>query len=287
MIDAALVRQLIAAQFPGWADLPVRQVLPVGWDNRTFRLGEALLVRLPRAERYAAQVEKEQRWLPVLAAHLPVAVPVPVAMGRASDAFPWPWSVYGWIAGEAAGAAWIGDMWAFAQGVAAFLRALQRVETAGGPAPGAHNFHRGRRLAVYDGEVRAALTALVGQLDARAVLAVWDGAMAAEWVGAGVWVHGDVAAGNLLVRDGALAAVIDFGGLAVGDPACDLVIAWTLFEGAARGAFRDGVALDAGTWARARGWALWKALMTVTGEGKRAEEVEMAWRVIGAVLREA
>jgi aminoglycoside phosphotransferase (APT) family kinase protein len=146
--------------------------------------------------------------------------------------------------------------------VAEFLLALQRIDAAGGPRPGAQSFFRGAPPAHYDQETRQALARLDGHVDATACAAVWDAALASTWEGPDVWFHGDIAAGNLLVRDGRLAAVIDFGTSGVGDPACDLVIAWTMFDGASRAAFREVVGQDAGTWARARGWALWKALIT-------------------------
>ncbi|MGL5009163.1 MAG: phosphotransferase, partial [Paracoccaceae bacterium] len=149
---------------------------------------------------------------------------------------------------------------------------------------GAHNFYRGGDLRVYDAEAREAIAALAGRLDAGRAVAVWERALASAWQGAPVWVHGDVAAGNLLLRDGELAAVIDFGGLAVGDPACDLVGAWTMFDGAARLAFREEVGVDAGTWDRARGWALWKAVIVAAGVRGDAGDVARAWEVIEAVL---
>lgn len=283
-ITEDVVRQLVAAQFPHWAALPVRAVMPGGWDNRTFRLGDGLLVRLPSAERYVAQVEKEQRWLPVLGKGLPVAVPCPLGLGRASALFPWPWSVYGWIEGEAATATSHDQV--LARAVAGFLRALWAMETAGGPAPGAHNFERGGRLAVYDAETQAAIAAQPGRLDSGSALEIWERALGSVWQGPGVWVHGDLAAGNLLLRQGALAAVIDFGGLAVGDPACDLVIAWTLFEGEARAVFIKETGMDGATWHRARGWALWKAVIVASGLRADAADAVQAHRVFAALLAE-
>lgn len=262
-IDAALVRRLVTTQFPQWKDEPITPIEPGGWDNRTFRLGTTMSVRLPSAERYAAQVEKEHRWLPVLAPQLPLPIPVPLARGRPAFGYPWAWSVYGWIEGAIATHARVGTGVQCATALAAFLVALQRIDPAGGPAPGAHNFFRGGCLSVYDGETRSAIAALGGGVDASAAREVWNAARAVPFDGAPVWIHGDVSAANLLIRAGRLAAVIDFGSTGVGDPACDLTIAWTLFSAPARGAFRTGLPLDAATWARARGWALWKALITL------------------------
>jgi len=260
-IDAALAGRLVAAQFPQWAGLPIRPVAKGGWDNRTFHLGEHMAVRLPSHARYAAQVEKEQRWLPRLARDLPLPIPVALARGEPAEDYPWPWSVYGWLDGETASAGRIGDMPRIAADLAGFLAALQRIDATDGPIAGPHSFWRGGPLSTYDAETRTAIAALGDRIDARAVTAVWDAALAAAWDGLPVWVHGDVAAGNLLVRDGRLSAIIDFGCSCVGDPACDLAIAWTFFEGAAREAFRAALPLDPGTWARGRGWTLWKALI--------------------------
>lgn len=260
-IDVPLVRRLVAAQFPRWADLAVRPVEHDGWDNRTFRLGVDMSVRLPSAEGYVPQVAKEHRWLPVLAPHLPLPIPVPLATGVPGEGYPFPWSVYRWLDGEPAAVAGIGDPVVFATAVADFLVALRRVDPAGGPPPGQHSAFRGGPLTTYDGEVRSALRVLADRVDGAAALAVWEEALAAGWRGPPVWFHGDVAVGNLLVRGGRLAAVIDFGCSGVGDPACDTVVAWTLFDGAGREAFRAGLRVDDATWARGRGWALWKALI--------------------------
>jgi aminoglycoside phosphotransferase (APT) family kinase protein len=245
------------------AHLPIQPVEFDGWDNRTFRLGEELAVRLPSAEAYAAQVPKEHTWLPRLAPLLPLPIPAPLAMGRPAGGYPWHWSVYRWIEGEIATFARIADPYQFAFTLAQFLIALQRIEPQVGPPPGAHNFFRGGSLIVYDSETRRALSILDGVMDRRAATEVWETALETAWQGQPVWLHGDVSAGNLLVKDGRLSAVIDFGCSAVGDPACDLTIAWTLFSGQSREVFRTALPLDPGTWRRARGWALWKALITL------------------------
>lgn len=283
-IDAALVKRLIAAQFPQWSELPIKAVEPGGWDNRTFRLGERMIVRLPSAASYALQVEKEQHWLPRLAPQLPVPIPTPVAKGQPDSHFPWAWSVYDWLDGETMRDAPIGDLTAFATDVAAFLSALQKIDSTGGPLPGQHNFFRGAAPGVYDSETRQALAALRGKLDTVTATEVWETALASTWEKPPVWFHGDIAWGNLLLRDGRLCAVIDFGTSGIGDPACDLVIAWALFDGESRKAFRNGLQLDEATWARGRGWALWKALITVAGIDANQVEAEKSRRVIEAVL---
>ncbi|MCX5209067.1 aminoglycoside phosphotransferase family protein [Kitasatospora sp. NBC_00240] len=260
-IDAELVRRLIRAQFPQWGALPVRPVAVDGWDNRTYRLGDTMTVRLPTAAGYAPAVDKENRWLPVLAPSLPVPVPRILARGVPGEGYPFTWSVRGWLEGESADRGPIDDLPRFAVSVGEFLLALQRIEAADGPAAGAHSFHRGAPPAHYDEETRTALAALTGRVDTGRAAAVWQAALAAGWQGSPVWFHGDIGGGNLLVRDGKLAAVIDFGTSGVGDPACDLVIAWTMFSGDSREAFRATVGQDGAMWARARGWALWKALI--------------------------
>jgi aminoglycoside phosphotransferase (APT) family kinase protein len=287
-IDAALAARLVAAQFPQWAGLPVVPVEVDGWDNRTFRLGDTMTVRLPTAAGYVASIGKEHAWLPRLAPRLPLPIPVPLALGTPGEGYPWPWSVRRWIDGHIATPDRIGDLVAFARDLAAFLVALQGIDATGGPAAGAHCFHRGGSLAVYDGEMRAGVTALGGRVDAAAALDIWETALAATWTGPPTWFHGDVAYGNLLVdAAGRLSAVIDFGTCGVGDPACDLVISWTLLEGRSRETYRSLMPADDAMWARARGWALWKALITVDNpHAPPAARAESA-RVIDAVLAES
>lgn len=284
-IDADLVSRLVATQFPQWEDLAIKPVAAGGWDNRTFHLGDDMTVRLPSAAPYALQVEKEHRWLPRLAPLLPLPVPVPLAMGIPAENYPWHWSVYGWIEGETAKRERIASLSQFATDLAEFLVALQRIDATGGPAPGQHNFFRGGPLSVYDSETRKAIAALDGKIDTGTASAVWEAALASTWHGAPVWFHGDVSWGNLLVSKGRLSAVIDFGTSGVGDPACDLAIAWTLFEGDSRQVFRAGLPADAAMWARGRGWTLWKALITLAGHiDIDPVEVEKSRHVIDEVL---
>lgn len=284
-IDVPLVRQLIATQFPHWADLSIRPVASGGWDNRTFHLGDDMTVRLPSAEGYTPQVEKEQRWLPRLAPHLPLPIPVPLAQGSPGNGYPWHWSVYRWITGEPALYGRIDDLCAFAADLAHFLVALQRIDPSAGPLAGPHSFFRGASLLVYAAETLQAIAALDGEIDAETAAAVWDMACRSSWYRPPVWFHGDIAAGNLLVQDGRLSAVIDFGCSGVGDPACDLTIAWTFFSGTSREAFCAALPLDDATWARGRGWALWKALITlVEYRNTDLAKAEEARRVLSEVL---
>lgn len=282
-IDVSLARRLIDSQYPKWSQLPIAPVALDGWDNRTFRLGPELTIRLPTGDWYAQQVEKEQRWLPVLAPQLPLAIPTPVAKGEPDAGYPYPWSVYRWVDGEPAALADVADLDRFAATLASFLGALAAVDATAGPPPGQHNFFRGGPLATYEREALDAIDALGDAIPRDDVLRVWEDAMATAWDRDPVWFHGDVAAGNLLVRDGRLAAVLDFGSSGVGDPACDMVIAWTFLSGTSRDRFRTELGVDPATWSRGRGWALWKALITVAGDGRDAPR---ARRDIDVVLED-
>jgi aminoglycoside phosphotransferase (APT) family kinase protein len=287
-ITPSLVKSLIAEQFPQWADLPVTEVLPNGWDNRTFRLGDEMSVRLPSAERYIHQVQKEHDWLPKLAPHVSLPITTPIAIGEPGQGFPWQWAVNGWMEGETAATGHIADLPRFARSLAEFLKSLQHVDSANAPTPGP--FKRGGDVGYYDDESRQSIkileTGSLGDgLDIEAIAAVWDAALESKWTKSPVWIHGDVSLGNMLVKNGELSAVIDFGGICVGDPACDLAIAWTAFEGESRDAFRSAIDLDDATWARGAGWTLWKALITYSGLSEtNAIEAQSSRQTIERIL---
>ncbi|MBS0649403.1 MAG: aminoglycoside phosphotransferase family protein [Verrucomicrobia bacterium] len=285
IIDVPLVRRLVDHQFPQWKGLSIFPVAVSGWDNRTFHLGENMIVRMPSAAEYALQVEKEQKWLPKLAPSLPVSIPTPLAIGEPGESYPWKWSIYRWLEGESAASAPITDLSEFAVSLAHFLNALQSIDASGGPAPGLHSFYRGGSLSTYDAETRKAMLALSGQMDVDAITEVWVTALATSWNKTPVWVHGDVSEGNLLIKEGRLSSVIDFGQLAVGDPACDLAMTWTFFKGKSRQAFRQHLLLDDATWARGRGWALWKALIVAAGfKNPHNAESAKCWHIMDEVL---
>jgi len=287
VIDDTLVRRLVSSQVPRWAGLPIRAIEAQGWDNKSFRLGDQMIVRLPSAAEYAVQVEKEHRWLPRLAPRLPLQIPEPLAVGAPSHGYPWKWSVYRWIEGDATAPERVPDLPRFARDIAEFLAALQQIDPAEGPQPGPHNFYRGGPLETYDAETRQAIAILAREIDSVAATAVWDAGLKSNWSRAPVWLHGDMSAGNLLLREGRLSAVIDFGMLAIGDPACDLAIAWSLFSGDSREIFRRTLPLDSGTWARGRSWALWKALIVAAGLSEtNALETARCWRVIEEALED-
>ena len=230
-VDVALVRRLLATQFPQWAGLPLALVLPMGTDNALFRIGGEMVVRLPRREPASRTLTKERQWLPRLAPALPVPVPVPLGDGEPAAAYPFAWSIYRWIDGEPLTLAKISDFERFATDLARFVAALEAIDASGGPEPGEHNFFRGVALRHRDAATRAAISALGRAIDARAATAAWEAALEApEWTRPPVWIHGDLDARNLLVTEGRLGGVIDFGGLGVGDPACDVMVGWKVWR---------------------------------------------------------
>ncbi|MFE5407515.1 aminoglycoside phosphotransferase family protein [Microbacterium sp. NPDC056569] len=283
-IDERLVRELIAAQFPRWRHLPVQLVRHGGNDHRSFRLGEHLSVRLPAAAGYIPQVRKEQTWLPRLAAELPLPIPTVEGIGEPSVLFPAPWSVYGWIPGEPASVADVSDWARFASHLAAFLVRLRDVDATDAPSPGLHSAYRGGPPAHWDDEMGVLLTRVEGR-ERDLAMGIWRDALAAAFADAPVWFHGDVALANLLVVDGALGAVIDFGCSGAGDPACDTVFRWTARQAAAREQFQRDYAVDEATWARGRGWALWKGLIMITN--RPPGQAEFARHVLDQLFAEA
>jgi aminoglycoside phosphotransferase (APT) family kinase protein len=263
-MDVDIVGHLLADQFPQWADLPLARVVSAGTDNEIFRLGEGLAVRLPKVDWAVGQAEKEHRWLPRLAPHLPLSIPVPLALGEPGLGYPWPWAVCSWLHGDIAIPEHLADKSDAALALAGFITALQGIETADGPRSGRHNHGRGLPLAALDSRVRAALGELEGRIDVGAASRIWALALdAPEWTGAPVWLHGDLHAHNLLTDKGRLSAVIDFGLLGVGDPATDLMVAWKMFDAKARTDFRAMLRADGATWARARGWALYSGVIAL------------------------
>jgi aminoglycoside phosphotransferase (APT) family kinase protein len=285
IIDCTLLHSLIVTQFPQWKSLPIEPILPGGWDNKIFRLGVYMLARLPSATEYADQIKKEYKWLPRLAPLLPLSIPTPLAIGQPGNGYSWEWSVYSWIEGKTAASICINNLDDFAIELAQFLIALQQIDTTGGPLPGLHNFYRGGELLTYDAQTHQAVALLKDKIDTELAIEVWETALNSTWQHLPVWVHGDISAGNLIVQEGKLNAVIDFGGLAIGDPACDLTICWTFLDSKRRKIFREMLPLDAGTWARGRGWALWKSLIVASGLlNTNSIEASQCWYTIGQVL---
>jgi aminoglycoside phosphotransferase (APT) family kinase protein len=283
-ITIGLAERLVVSQFPRWAGLPLTPVAEEGVDNRTFRLGDDMSVRLPAAARYAHQVEKEHRWLPTLSLHLPLPIPKPLARGEPGLGYPWHWSIYRWLPGGAAGSEPIADLHSFAADLGSFLAALHGINPASGPPATDRNWFRARASA-RDEQTRVAITALDDAIDASTAYEVWEAARRAPEADSPAWIHGDVSASNLLVVDGHLSAVIDFGCSGIGDPAFDLEIAWELLSEESRATFREHLGLDDAAWARGRGWKLWAASRAlVDGLETGAEWVDWPRRVIAEVL---
>lgn len=261
--DVLLVRRLLTSQFPQWADLAIKPVRSTGTDKAIFRLGNDMSVRLPRIDWALDQVDKEHEWMPRIAPHLPLSIPTPLAKGKPDQGYPYNWSVYRWLEGENATIDQIVDPCQTATELAQFITALQQIDTTGGPLAAEHNL-RGVPLKTRDQVTRESIANLKGMIDTNVALAVWEETLQApEWSNKPVWFHGDLLIGNVLFNRGRLSAVIDFGGLGIGDPACDLMIAWSLFSGESRDVFREKLNFDDATWARGRGQALSQAVIFI------------------------
>ena len=254
-IDRALVERLVAAQFPHWADLPVRHASSAGTDNAMFRLGDTMVVRLPRIDWAAGSVEHEQTWLPVIGPLLPVATPTPLGLGEPMHGYPWRWSVYTWLDGANPTAEDLTE--SLVRSIADCLNAIHALDVPGGPVN-----RRGFGFEARDEVTRKSISEMAGMVDTAAVTRVWDAAFTLpSCEPPGTWIHGDTAPGNLLVRDGRLVGLIDFAGVSRGDPAVDLGLAWNLLPARLRPAFRDQLDIDEATWLRSRAWALSQACL--------------------------
>ena len=266
-IDEALVRRLLETQFPQWANLPLHRVQSDGTDNAIFRLGDALSVRLPRIGWATGQVDKEYEWLPRLAPHVPLTIPVPIVRGMPGDGYPWRWTVSPWLDGENATADRI-DLRQAAIDLAAFVTAMWKIDTTGGPEAGPDNFRRGVPLADRNESVLNAIATVASMdigINTGLARDIWEDALNQPvWGGDPVWLHGDIQHGNLLAVDGRITSIIDFGCLGIGDPAADLTVAWTLLDAESRAIFRERVGVDDATWVRARGLAVAFALGVLT-----------------------
>ncbi|PLW74333.1 phosphotransferase [Streptomyces sp. SCUT-3] len=262
-VDDDLVRRLVAGQFPQWAGETVERFPSGGTVNAVYRLGGGMAVRLPLTAGGAADVTAEQEWLPRLALRLPTAVPEVLGTGKPAEGYPWPWSVHRWLPGENPREGAPGDHVQLAEDLAGFVAAMRSITL-----PGAPRAHRGGPVASLDAQTRAAIEELRGipqeGVDCDAATAVWEDALRAPGEdGPPVWLHADLMPGNLLVDSGRLAAVIDFGCMGVGDPACDLFPAWNLLPAGAREVFREALGVDDATWRRGRGRTLSQALIAL------------------------
>lgn len=283
-IDVGLVERLVADQFPQLTGLPIRAVESTGTVNAIYRLGDRLCARLPRVEAWAGDLEKECDWLPKLAARVSLEVPDPVARGRASREYPFTWAIYGWIDGRTYADGLVEDEPQAATELARFVAELRRMDPVAGAPRG------GREpLAALDDVTREAIEASRGVIDSDAAAAAWTRALATPaWSGTPVWVHADLLRPNVLVRDGRLCAVIDFGGVGLGDPAADVIAAWSVFGRTGRAAFRTALDVDDATWQRARGYALHQAAMIIPYYGATNPRfVALAQRTVTELLTSA
>jgi len=286
-ITPGLARKLIDKQFPEFADLPIRSVKQQGHDNRTYRLGKDMLIRMPTAEFYALKVPKEQALLPQLAPHLTFSIPVPIKMGTPSKDYPYPFSIYKWLEGTSINLLVLDNdcLEKLAFDLAKFLKELQSIDNVDGPAPGQHNWWRGDHVSVYDKSARDQIAKLSSIIDSNKAIQLWGKACKTRWNKNPVWIHGDLSIGNMLMQNSNLSAIIDFGGMSLGDPACDLVIAWTFLKDRARQIFIREMALDEETWLRAKAWALWKATFELCEiADKNSPEAHIQKRIIQDVL---
>jgi aminoglycoside phosphotransferase (APT) family kinase protein len=264
-IDASLARRLLAEQMPGYCALPLRRIASGGTDNAVFRLGDHLTMRMPLHPSAVDGLLKEVRWLPVIAPHVRLAVPEVASIGEPSDDYPFPWAVVRWLEGEDALTGQIRSVRETAFTLGRFITQLQGIDTADAPLPGTEGFVRGLPLVGRDSTFRTALGQCEGLVNIERVRQIWDDALAApEWDLAPVWLHGDLIPGNLLLRDGRLVGVLDFGAMATGDPAYDVTPAWHLLDRDTRPAFREIIGADDATWRRARGLVVSGAVIALT-----------------------
>ena len=281
-INTALVRHLLTEQFPHLAEMPINLVHSTGTVNAIYRLGDDIYVRLPRLEAWAESINTEWTWLPKLAPHISLKIPKPLARGKPANGYPCPWAIYYWLEGLPYEDDLINDERQIARDLANFISELRRIDKLEAPRGGR------RPLRELDAATRTAIESSDGEINTQAVSTAWAYSLELPpWNGKPVWIHGDLLKSNLLIQAGRLYAVIDFGGAGIGDPAADIVPAWSVFTKAGRETFRQALAVDDDTWRRARGYALHQALMIIPYYPKTNPEfVTMAKRTVAEVLSE-
>lgn len=281
------IKRLLQQQAPQFASLELSPVEKMGHDNDTWRLGDTMTVRLPTGKQYAKQAQKEQKWLPYLEKGISLQIPRLVKAGCPSALFAYPWGIYQWIEGETLDSCKDIDATTVAIDLANFLNELHAIDCHEGPVAGAHNFYRGGPLETYHQEVVVAIEHLASCFNKEVVLAVWSLALSSSWQKKPVWVHGDLVVTNMLVRNQRLSAIIDFGILGIGDPACDLAMYWTYFKESSRNIFKEQLHVDQDTWNRGQGWVLWKALITFDSYlDKTTNEALFTKHIIDTILNE-
>lgn len=279
-VTVDLVRRLVHDQHRDLADLALTG-LANGWDNVMFRLGDDLTVRVPRREMAAQLVLNEAEWLRGRSARLPIAIPEPIRVGRPTRYYPWPWTICPYIPGRIAADSTLADPAGEARRLGAFLAAFHVPVPDGGPA----NPFRGMPLRDLDERVRANVERLGGLIDGGATVRRWgELSSAPEWDGPPILLHGDLHTANMLVADGRISGVIDFGDITAGDPACDFAVAWMLFDAATRTVFRTAVGdVDDATWRRAEAWALHFALLYVLNSADNPLIARMGRELLAAL----
>ena len=286
-IDNKLVESLVQKQLPQYSNLPITSVKQQGHDNRTFHLGNDMLIRMPSGQDYASKVEIEQKYLPKLAPHISLKIPRPIHMGKSSKDYPFNWSIYEWIEGDSLNQISKNklNLAEVAKDLASFIKELHKIDTKDAPMAGKHNFYRGVGIDVYFDDAISYIKKLEDIIDSKKAVSVMEEAINSKWEREPVWIHGDLATPNILIKDNKVNAIIDFGGMAIGDPACDLVLYWNFFEGKSQSIFKSELNLDKDTWDRAKGWALWKACFElVQMEGEKSEGAVMWLDVIENII---
>ena len=279
LIDENLVKNLIESGFPKYSNLSITPVKQQGHDNRTFHLGNEMLIRVPSSKRYAKKVSKEQEWLPKISPNVSFKIPKPIHIGKPSKDYPYNWSIYEWIPGESLNLLPKDkvNLEEVAKKLAKFIKELHKIDVSGAPKAGKSTFYRGCSPKFYDDDTRNYLDKLRNIIDYPKALKIWENAINSEWEKNPVWIHGDLAIGNILIKDNKVNAIIDFSGMAIGDPACDIVLYWNLFDKGSKDIFRSELDLDKDTWNRARGWALWKASFEIINSENKSSDSYISW----------
>jgi len=267
-LEINTIKKILSQQFPQYAHLDIRKVIKSGHDNRTFHLGNDFSLRFPSALEYSTQVQKEHSYCKRLQKSISIQITNPIELGKPSELYPYHFSINQWIDGESINSINIIDKNQLAKDCAKFLVELKRCDTQDSIQPGLHNFFRGGDLSVYHEETINAIQQC-RDFNHTQLFDIWNKGTISKHTEDKVWIHGDFERDNILIRNGKLYAVIDFGNMAVGDPACDYVIAWTYFDKSSRAIFLENLHLDQATINRAKAWALWKALITLNDPNRR------------------
>ena len=286
-ITTKLIKRLIDVQFPEYNNLKIKAVKKQGWDNRTFRLGKEKLLRLPSGEYYSEKIIKENNFLPKLAPYLTTRISKPLKIGKPSDIYPFNFAIYDWIEGTSANHLQFSnkELQMIAKDLTVFLNELHCINNLNGPLPGKHNGWGGGELNLFDKDTKNQIGKLRNIINKTKSLDLWEQAKSSKWNKKPVWIHGDFYSGNFLIQNNKLTGVIDFGGIAKGDPAKDLVIAWTFLKNESREIFKNNMMYDSHTWIRAKGWVLWKATFELCKtQDKNSEYAKSQIKIINDIL---